>query len=238
TTRRRARPRSGRRFQGTSAAAPATRASSMASCALRLPAKPPSRATRRGRTAMADTTTQPIAQRFVGESVKRSEDVRILTGIGSYVDDIQLPGMLHAAFLRSPLAHARILSVDVSAARQLPGVVVAMTGEDVQGLLAPSAPSPGIFGPAPVKFTIVATDKVRLVGDPIAVVVAESRYLAEDALQLVEVEYDELVPVANTDQALDPTSTPIFEDLGSNVISAPTTNTFGDVAAAFAKADR
>ena len=187
---------------------------------------------------MADTTTQPIAQRFVGESVKRSEDVRILTGTGSYVDDIQLPGMLHAAFLRSPLAHARILSVDVSAARQLPGVVVAMTGEDVQGLLAPSAPSPGIFGPAPVKFTIVATDKVRLVGDPIAVVVAESRYLAEDALQLVEVEYDELVPVANTDQALDPTSTPIFEDLGSNVISAPTTNTFGDVAAAFAKADR
>src|SRR5207249_8500394 len=106
------------------------------------PSGPPLRS--RGGTSMSPSTAQPIAQRFVGESVKRSEDLRILTGTGRYVDDVQLPGMLHAAFLRSPLAHARILSVDVSAARQLPGVVVAMTGEDVQGLLAPSAPSPGI----------------------------------------------------------------------------------------------
>jgi len=184
------------------------------------------------------TQPQPIAQRFVGESVKRSEDFRILTGTGNYVDDIQLPGMLHAAFLRSPYAHALITNVDVSEARKLPGVVAVMSGADLQAILAPGAPSPGFFGPAPVKFTILATSKVRLVGDPVAIVVAESRYIAEDALQLIEVDYDDLPPVATSEQALDPTSTPIFEDLGSNVIAAPTTNTFGDVEAAFARADR
>src|SRR5207249_9438032 len=109
---------------------------------------------------------------------------------------------------------------------------------EVQALLAPDAPSPGLFGTAPVTFTIVATDKVRLVGDLVAVVLAESRYIAEDALQLIEVDYDELPPVATAQQALDPSSPPIFEDLGSNVLAPPTTNTHGDVDAAFAAADR
>ena len=136
----------------------------------------------------------PIAQRFVGESVKRSEDLRILTGTGRYVDDIQLPGMLHAAFLRSPYAHARITAIDVAAARELPGVVAVWTGAEVQELLAPGAPALGMMGPAPVKFSLVATTKVRLVGDPVALVVAESRYVAEDALELIEVDYDELRP--------------------------------------------
>jgi carbon-monoxide dehydrogenase large subunit len=180
----------------------------------------------------------PIAQRFVGESIKRSEDPRILTGAGNYVDDVKLPGMLHAAFLRSPYAHARITGIDTSAARDLPGVVAVYTGQEVQDLLAPGAPSPGFFGPAPWKFTVIASDKVRLVGDPVALVVAESRYLAEDALELIEVDYDELPSVATADQALDPTSTPIFEDLGSNVIAPPTKKTHGDIDAAFAKADR
>ena len=180
----------------------------------------------------------PIAQRFVGESVKRSEDPRILTGSGTYVDDIKLPGMLHAAFLRSPYAHARITSIDTTEAKALPGVVAVYTGAEVQALLAPGAPSPGFFGPAPWKFTVVASDKVRLVGDPVAIVVAESRYVAEDALELIEVDYDELPSVATADQALDPTSPPIFEDLGSNVIAAPTKKIHGDVDGAFAKADR
>jgi carbon-monoxide dehydrogenase large subunit len=186
------------------------------------------------------TMTQPPvpAQRFVGESVKRSEDQRILTGTGRYVDDIQLPGMLHAAFLRSTIAHGRITSIDLSAARELPGVIAVYDGAGAQGLLSERARPPGLFGPAPVKFTVVATDKVRLVGDPVAVVVAESRYIAEDALQLIEVDYDALPSVATAEQALDPSSPPIFEDLGSNVVAGPTTNTHGDVDGAFAKADR
>src|SRR5439155_22467004 len=120
----------------------------------RLREHPQWRAPGRGRDHRLDVegdivTTLP-AQRFVGESVKRSEDLRILTGTGRYVDDVQLPGMLHAAFLRSPLAHARITAIDVSAARDLPGVVLALAGDEVQALLAPDAPSPGLFGTAPV----------------------------------------------------------------------------------------
>jgi aerobic carbon-monoxide dehydrogenase large subunit len=187
---------------------------------------------------METAAAQPIAQRFIGESVKRSEDPRILTGAGRYVDDIHLPGMLHAAFLRSPMAHARITSIDTSAALEQPGVMAALTGEEMGQLLNPEAPSPGFFGPAPVTYTLIATDKVRLVGDLVAVVVAESRYIAEDALQLIEVDYDDLGPVATSDQAMDPSSTPIFEDLGSNIITKPSTNTFGDVAGAFSAADR
>jgi carbon-monoxide dehydrogenase large subunit len=180
----------------------------------------------------------PVAQRYVGESVKRGEDLRILTGTGNYVDDVQLPGMLHAAYLRSPIAHGTITSIDVSAAWEVPGVVAVFDGAGLQGLLSPDARAPGMFGPSPVQFTLLATDKVRLVGDPVAVVVAESRYIAEDALEMIEVEYDDLPPVATADQALDPDSTPIFSDLGSNVITGPNTNTHGDVEAAFAKADR
>ncbi len=184
------------------------------------------------------TATEPIAQRFIGESVKRSEDKRILTGTGSYVDDIHLPGMLHAAFLRSPIAHGRITSIDVSAARELPGVVAVYDGAGMQQLLAEGARPTGFMGPSPVNFTLLCTDKVRLVGDPVAVVVAESRYLAEDAVQLIEVDYDELDPIATIDHALDPSRPAVFEDLGSNVIAGPTTNTYGDVEGAFAKADR
>ncbi len=184
------------------------------------------------------TATPPVAQRFVGQSVKRSEDQRILTGTGNYVDDVSLPGMLHAAFLRSPLAHGRITHIDVSAARELPGVVAAYSGEEMQALLSERARPLGIFGPASVQFTLLCTDKVRLVGDPVAVVVAESRYVAEDALELIEVDYDDLPPIATVAHALDPGRPPIFEDMGSNIVTAQTTNTHGDVADAFARADR
>ena len=113
------------------------------------------------------TDTAIPAQRYVGASVKRSEDPRILTGRGRYIDDVQLPGMLHAAFVRSTMAHANITSVDVDAARALPGVVAVYTGDDIQALLNPSAPPLSMFPglPAPA-FSILATTKVRLVGDP------------------------------------------------------------------------
>jgi aerobic carbon-monoxide dehydrogenase large subunit len=181
------------------------------------------------------------AERYTGASIKRSEDPRILTGAGRYVDDIKLPGMLHAAFVRSPLAHARVLSVDVSAARALPGVVAALTGAEMEAMTVPGPDALMALmswaGPTP-EFTLLATDKVRFVGDPVAVVVAESRYLAEDGCELVEVEYDDLPAVTNASTALDPGSPPLFANLGDNIARPHSRREFGDVRATFADADR
>jgi carbon-monoxide dehydrogenase large subunit len=181
------------------------------------------------------------AERYTGASIKRSEDQRVLTGAGRYVDDIKLPRMLHAAFVRSPLAHARVLSVDVSAARALPGVAAALTGADLEAMTVPGpdtlATLMGGAGPIP-EFTLLATDKVRFAGDPVAVVIAESRYVAEDGCELVEVEYAELPPVTNASSALDPDSPPLFANLGDNIALPHSRSEFGDVSAAFANADR
>jgi aerobic carbon-monoxide dehydrogenase large subunit len=182
-----------------------------------------------------------LAERYTGASIKRSEDPRILTGAGRYVDDIKLPGMLHAAFVRSPLAHARVLSVDVSAARALPGVVAAFTGAELEEMTVPGPDAlsalMGGAGPTP-EFSLLATDKVRFVGDPVAIIVAESRYLAEDGCELVMVEYDELPPVATASVALDPASPPLFANLGNNIVRPHSRREFGDVPATFAAADR
>ena len=149
--------------------------------------------------------------------MKRSEDPRILTGSGRYIDDIRLPGMLHAAFVRSPLAHGQVLAVDVSAAQALPGVVAVLTGADLDAMTV-RGPDPlltyiGLGGTAP-DYSLLATDKVRFAGDPVAVVIAESRYLAEDGCELVEVDYEDLPPVASA------------------------ASEFGDVASVFAAAAR
>ena len=185
--------------------------------------------------------TAIAAERYTGASIKRSEDPRILTGAGRYVDDLKLPGMLHAAFVRSPMAHARVLSVDVSDARALPGVVAVLTGADLEAMLVPGPDSlaalMGWKGPTP-EFTLLATEKVRLVGDPVAIVIAESRYLAEDGCELVEVEYDDLPPVVNATFALDPSSPPLFANLGDNIARPHSRSEFGDVPGTFENADR
>ena len=185
--------------------------------------------------------TAIAAERYTGASIKRSEDPRILTGAGRYVDDIKLPGMLHAAFVRSPLAHGLVLSVDVSAARALPGVVAVLTGADLEAMTVPGPDAlmalMGWAGPTP-EFTLLATDKVRFVGDPLAIVIAESRYVAEDGCELVEVEYDDLPPVTNAAFALDPSSPPLFANLGDNIARPHSRREFGDVWSTFADADR
>jgi aerobic carbon-monoxide dehydrogenase large subunit len=181
---------------------------------------------------------QQVAQRYVGSSVKRSEDPRILTGGGTYVDDIKLPGMVHAAFLRSPFAHATITSIDASTARQAEGVLLVYTGAELEALLTPGAYGIGaIMNMGKPEYSCLATDKVRLVGDVVAIVVAESRALAEDATELIDVDYDELPPVATAEAALDPSNPPIFEDLGSNVLVEYPARTWGDVEDAFSRAD-
>jgi carbon-monoxide dehydrogenase large subunit len=169
------------------------------------------------------------ADRLVGRSVLRVEDRRILTGAGRYVDDIVLPGMLHAAFLRSPLAHARIAAIDVEEARLQPGVVAVFTAGD----LAPGA-RPIQVGDGPA-FGPLADTRVLHVGDPVVLIVATSRYLAEDARDRVELDLEPLPVVASAAAALDPTAPPIFEELGSNVVSTAT-HEHGDLAAAFAQA--
>ena len=179
-----------------------------------------------------------IAQRYTGAPVRRVEDRRILTGTGNYVDDIKLPAMVHAAFLRSPYAHARILGIDTTAARELPGVLAIYTGTEMEAMITPGPYGIAVMmGATKPEHSCLATDKVRLVGDLVALVVAETRYVAEDALELIDVDYEELTPIVSVSQALDPSLPPIFEDLGSNVLKVSSRHTYGDVDGAFERAD-
>ena len=134
--------------------------------------------------------------RLVGQSFKRVEDPRLITGEGRYVDDVQLPRMCYAAILRSPYAHARIRNIDTSKAEKAEGIVAVLTGKDILGKIRPL---PCAAHPVPEMKTpthyALAVNKVYFVGHPVAVVVAEDRYLARDALDLIEVDYEELPPV-------------------------------------------
>jgi carbon-monoxide dehydrogenase large subunit len=134
----------------------------------------------------------------IGHSIKRREDDRFIRGAGTYVDDIILPGMLHMAILRSPVAHARIVSIDSSAATALPGVVAVITGND---LVAHNlAWMPTLSGDTQA---VLATDKVRFQGQEVAAVIAETPYAARDGLELIDVEYDELPVLVNPFKALE-----------------------------------
>src|SRR5207247_9999842 len=142
----------------------------------------------------------------IGGSIKRKAHARFLRGKGNYLDDITLPGMLHMAILRSPHAHARIRSIDTSAASGAPGVVAVVTGE----LMAQHnlAWMPTLSGDTQA---VLATDKVRFQGQEVAAVVAESRYLAEDAVGLIEVDYEPLPAVTSPQEALD-NDAPVIRD--------------------------
>ena len=135
---------------------------------------------------------------YIGQSITRVEDERLLTGRGRFVGDIARDGLLHAAILRSSMAHGRIRNIDVSAAMRLPGVRAIFTAADIDGAI-PTIP----VRLAPIKGIerfvqpVIAKDKVRFVGEAIAVVVADSRALAEDAIELVEIDIEELAPVAD-----------------------------------------
>lgn len=180
--------------------------------------------------------------RAIGAKVLRTEDPRILTGRGRYVDDITTPNMLHAAFKRSPVPHGRLVSVDVSAARALPGVVAVYTGEDIARIAKPHIAGETIFlnympGLNSVSVHALATDKVRYVGDPIALVIAEDRYIAEDAVELIEEDIEMLDPIVTYDDGVDPTKDKLFDELADNVAFRGQSSV-GDIDAAFAKADR
>src|ERR687887_2270626 len=152
-------------------------------------------------------TAEAETSGWLGRSVKRKEDDRFLQGRGRYIEDIELPDMLHMAILRSPLAHARINSIDTSAAQALPGVVAVVTGE----LLAQHnlAWMPTLSGDTQA---VLATDKVRMQGQEIACVIAEDPYVAHDALELIEVDYDPLPVVISPQKALEPDAPVIRDD--------------------------
>ena len=142
-------------------------------------------------------------------------------------------GIRHAAILRSGHAHARIVSIDTSKAEALPGVRGVVTGADIAETIGPIPSAVRV----PIKFYPVAVDKVRYVGEPVAVVAAEDRYIAEDALELIEVEYEALPPVADPVLAMDENAALLHDDVGSNVVHHRTFR-YGDPEAAFEKADR
>jgi carbon-monoxide dehydrogenase large subunit len=173
---------------------------------------------------------------WLGKSVKRKEDERFVRGRGNYVDDVKLPGMLHMAILRSPFAHAKINSIDTSRASELPGVVAVVTGE----LLAQHnlAWMPTLSGDTQA---VLATDKVRMQGQEVACVIAEDPYIAHDALELIDVDYDPLPVVTNPAKALADDAPLIRDDKEEQQDNRVYHWEAGDSEAtdqAFAKADR
>jgi carbon-monoxide dehydrogenase large subunit len=159
--------------------------------------------------------------RMMGQPVKRREDPRLITGAGQYLDDITFPGLLHLAVVRSPYGHARVNGIDASEALKLPGVVAVYTAKDIEG--ETTGPLPYEFGWQPFENVNdfrrgpLATDKVRYVGDPVAVVVAETRYGAIDAVAAVEIDYDPLPAVVDPEKALEPGAPLLFEESGTNL---------------------
>ncbi len=182
-----------------------------------------------------------MTTRLFGAPIKRNEDPRLLTGQALFVDDVELPGLLHVAFLRSPYGHARIGALDVTAARDLPGVVAVYTAEDLGDYWKPGpplVPEPPIPGTVFRRRTQVplAKGKVKHAGEPIVMVVAESRYLAEDALTQIAIEYDLLSAVVDIERALDPDAPRVHDDLDSN-LAASVHQAKGDYTTAKASAD-
>jgi carbon-monoxide dehydrogenase large subunit len=173
---------------------------------------------------------------YIGQSIKRVEDPRLIKGLATYVDDVVLPGMLHAVFLRSPYAHARITRVNTASAKTAPGVVGAFTGAELNaqcGLVPCASEMPDLKAP---RHTVLANGRVYFVGHPVAVVVATDRTAARDALELLEVDYEPLPAVSDSSTALDKNSPLAHPELGTN--SAYTWKLAnGDIEKAFQNAD-
>jgi aerobic carbon-monoxide dehydrogenase large subunit len=178
--------------------------------------------------------------RQIGHPVTRNEDPRLLTGRGLFVDDVELPGLLHAAFLRSPHARAQIRSIDVAAAKARPGVVAVVTAEDLGD---DWRPGPLLVPPPPIKGMTfrqrtqvpLAKGEVRHVGEPVVVVVAASRYIAEDAVGDIAVDFAPLPPAVDLEAALLAEAPRVHADLPDN-IAAEVHQAKGDYAAARARA--
>jgi len=177
-----------------------------------------------------------MTQKYIGAPIRRKEDVRFLTGSSKYIDDVKLPGMLHAAILRSPHSHARITGIDPSVALATEGVEAVFTFKDIAHLAKPIPVRVfDLDGLGDYRQLPLAEDIVRYVGEPVAVVVASSRYIAEDALESIEVSYDPLEASASISSSLSDRVI-IHAATGTNLAATASVG-FGDVEAAFAQAD-
>jgi aerobic carbon-monoxide dehydrogenase large subunit len=181
---------------------------------------------------------------FVGRSISRREDKRLLTGRGQFIADLKLPQMLHVAFVRSPLAHARIKAIDLSRAAASPGIIYALSGPELARQLPPV---PDTQLALPSKWTtlvqhkfinpqqpLLAYDKVRHVGEAVAVILAETQYAAEAAAELVRLHLEPLSPVLDPETALRPDATLIHDRFGTNLIGGFTIGK-GEVDSALAR---
>jgi len=186
---------------------------------------------------MATATRAKASPHQIGKPLKRKEDPRLIQGLAHYVDDVVLPGIQYAAILRSPYAHAKIRSIDISKAQAAPGVSLVITGGDTRGsvgIVPCAAQIPDMkSAPRPA----LAQDRVRFVGEGIAVVVATSRYAARDAVDLIEVDYEPLTPVVDPEKALEKGSPVLYDEHKDNVAYRWELEG-GDVKAAFKKADK
>jgi 2-furoyl-CoA dehydrogenase large subunit len=185
---------------------------------------------------MSETLLVEKKEKFLGRPLKTKEAYRHVRGKGKFVDDIRLPNTLYAAIARSQLAHARIKKIDYRKALELPGVVDVLTPEDVVKM---SDPLPQMTVPpaSNIKDYPIAVGKVRYVGEPIAVVVAERREIAEDAAELIEVDYEPLLPVVDAEEALLKPPALVHEEVGSNIM-AHIHYSYGNIEKAMKEADR
>src|SRR5438445_4628672 len=190
------------------------------------------RSSRSGPRSTRGAERSVTTRSWIGQPVKRVEDARLLSGRGNFIDDLTpCANVHHAAIVRSPHAHARILGYEVSAALGMEGVIGVITGADVARLTRPF--SVGVT--APVSYYSLATDKARFVGEPVAVVVARNRYLAEDAAEAVIVRYEPLPAVVDVERALEPDAPVLHEAVGSN-LAGHRRLVYGDPDRAFAEA--
>src|SRR6266567_3444732 len=181
------------------------------------------------------TPTITKTERLIGKRIRRQEDPRLITGTATYVDDIQMPGMHHACIVRSPHGAANIKSIDVKPALEMPGVVAVFTGRDTEGVgpVPCGASLPGLRVP---HHHVLAIDRVYFLGHPVAVVVATDRYIARDAADRVEVEWEPLPTVTDVEKALDPGAPAVHPEWPDNT-AFNYHQAGGDVDSAFAEAE-
>jgi aerobic carbon-monoxide dehydrogenase large subunit len=177
-----------------------------------------------------------MPDKYVGQRVKRTEDPRLIKGLAHYVDDIKLPDTLHVSFVRSVYAHARINSIDTSEALKAPGVVAIYTGKDVADKIGPVPCASALPELKVPDYRVLAQDKVLFVGHPIAAVVANDRYAARDAVDLIVVDYEDLPAVVDVEEAAKG-GTVIHESFGDNIAYKMSSGE-GDIDAALSSADR
>jgi aerobic carbon-monoxide dehydrogenase large subunit len=166
---------------------------------------------------MSTNTIPGLSGRYTGKSIRRVNDRRLVTGAGQYVDDVRIPGTVHAAFVRSPYAHAIIKSIDASAALDTEGVITVITGRDLPSLMPPIISRPDLPPDRTLERYPITPDKARFAGDAVAVVIARTEQLARDAAELVRVDYEPLEAVTDPRKALEDGAPKLYEDWDSNL---------------------